>query len=130
MKHERWSCNVSCQLLAALFFSACLTLIWVGEADFSLIFCFLILDEDKAPCQTNCQTAEARLRNQLFRGLPCFLLLFLSSSLILPDPCGSLPGKFCEKGDYRRSQKMREDGSWNKNNSNTDVVSVTVKKMK
>ena len=39
----------------------------------------------------------------------CVSLPLLLSSLILPHPCGSLPGKFHLRGYYQRSRKMRKN---------------------
>ena len=59
---------------------------------------------------------------------PYFLLLFfafcvslplLLSSLILPHPCGSLPGKFHLRGYYQRSRKMRKNVSSTLTNTTT-----------
>ena len=66
--------------------------------------------------------------SHFFMFFPYFLLLFfafcvslplLLSSLILPHPCGSLPGKFHLRGYYQRSRKMRKNVSSTLTNTTT-----------
>ena len=49
----------------------------------------------------------------------CVSLPLLLSSLILPHPCGSLPGKFHLRGYYQRSRKMRKNVSSTLTNTTT-----------
>ena len=49
----------------------------------------------------------------------CVSLPLLLFSLILPHPCGSLPGKFHLRGYYQRSRKMRKNVSSTFTNTTT-----------